>query len=459
MKRALFIGCIGVVLAAAAACASSEREPSLSDEPDTGTPLADAAPTDGGGETDADDAPPELPECSSAGWCPTDLPRTDLVLRDIAVFPGRAFAVAESATVGVKVLEWNDDTATWSFIDDNSQNESGRGRFVGRLWAASSNEVFYGVAPRTIYHGKRDPQSTSPSTAWTWTFQQLEDHVPAYTPNATYPEHYRGLPRYRGMPIHGNWTGIDLPSLGVFGTSTDDVYAWYGNTIYRLSQEDGGDPTWAVEYVADDRDRPDELLVFFAATATAAGDIWFAGGRGGAPGDTRLCPVLVRKSSSSSSYERVADGQGAALRFPLPPKRCEARPGVPYIDAAEGWLTDIQAGPDDTIIGLNAAYELVRVAETGGGTYSFALAKVPRGLTKAPVLSFWRVPGDETVWIGGTNVIVRGHDLWADTATYEISPISRERVWLDFPVRQVRGTSNNHYWAVGARHALRKITP
>ena len=471
MKRALFLGCSTTLLAAAGACASYDDDgPELTVPEDSGPTVVQDGSPDGGVAPDSADATVDGPACSSAGWCATSLPHPDLILQDIWPTEGRAFAVGLSQTVGARVLEWNDAAAKWSYIDDNTQNEEGRGAFVGRMWAPNENELYYTVAPRLIYRGVRDPASQSPETAWSWTHWQLEDRTPVYQHHSQYPNHYRGLPRYAVPNLRLGWQGVEIPALGVFGTSANDVYAWYANTIYHLSKDDAGTAVWAVEYVADDRDRPDEQLVFLAATATSSGDVWFAGGRGGAAAtgfgglDQRLCSVLVRKSSSS--YQRIADGEGVPpFQFPPPPSYCKARAGTAFVTGPDGWLTDIQPGAGDSVVGLKSTRDLMRITVVGGGedaglpSLSIESSPLPKAVADVPLLSFWVVPNEPTIWVGGVNLVARADDPWQDGGTYQVSTISLNGAWLTTPINQIRGSSNNVRWAVGARYALRKTTP
>ncbi len=59
------------------------------------------------------------------------------------------------------------------YIDDGTQNERGFGTYAGRVWAPNENEVYYGIGPGYVYHGKRP---VAPATAWSWTRQQLKDN-------------------------------------------------------------------------------------------------------------------------------------------------------------------------------------------------------------------------------------------------------------------------------------------
>ncbi|MDF2698003.1 MAG: hypothetical protein K0S65_6386, partial [Labilithrix sp.] len=293
MKRALVFTCGSILLAVGAACAGSEDDPGASDS-DSGTNLGDATPP---GET-IDDPPIDGPTgCSAAGWCATQLPDADLTLKDIWALPGHAFAIAESPTRGVKALEWTDVDAKWVYIDDNSQNQNGIRPYAGKVWAPGADEVYFTVASRTIYHGKRQ---SSPNSAWTWAHQQLEDRLQQYP--TSYGDHYLGRPTFAA-------TETTYTALGVFGTGADDVYAWYGNTIYHATKDGTGNETWTAEYVATDRDSATEQLFFLGATATSKDDVWFAGGRGGTPAQNG-CPMLVHKTAAG--YRRVADAVSAS---------------------------------------------------------------------------------------------------------------------------------------------------
>src|SRR4051812_10992515 len=127
MKAFLFAGCGTVAFAAfapmACATAADGDEVTLPDAADANVTVI---PDGGALELDASgEASPGETLCSAAGWCPTALPDTELLMKDIWPLPGRAFAVAESATLGVKVLEWTDAEAKWTYIDDGAQNEPG----------------------------------------------------------------------------------------------------------------------------------------------------------------------------------------------------------------------------------------------------------------------------------------------------------------------------------------------
>ena len=455
MKRALSISIISLVLAVVGACATSEdgtpaASPDLDSDPIT---VGDAASNEDAAFDAGADADTDASNCSSAGWCVTSIPDSDLTFRDIWALPGRAFAVAESPTLGVKVLEWKDEDAKWSYIDDNTQNESGRGSYAGRIWAPSEDEVYYAVAPRTIYHGKR---SDSPTAAWSWTYSQLENRVPTYAPEPQHPGHYVGRPWYQMCHcggVNGLVTGElgDIPALGVFGTSSDDVYAFYANTIYHLSSDEAGARTWQVEYVADDRDRDDEQHVFLSATAVSRDDVWFGGGRGGRPTDNRMCPIAVRRTPSG--YVRVADGVGVTGATP-----CAARSDTLSIGGAAGWLADLDVDSTNAVVGLKAAREVVRIT-ADGDTYSAAIsAPFPMPLSLKPLRSLSAVPDESTLWIGGTNLVARSDDAW-DGGSYQISTISLNGGWLETPINRVRGSSKNDRWAVGVRYALHKTTP
>jgi len=462
VNRKLCFASLSIALASAGACASSEDDPGVVDPgPDSSTSLSDAGDAS---VPDVADAGPEEeaavdagPSCSPMGWCATQLPDPDLTLRDIWPFPGSALAIATSPTLGTKVLEWTDAAAAWRYIDDNSQNEAGRGSFVGKLWAPTADELYFTVAPHTVFRGKR---SVSPAT-WTWTHSELEDRMPVYAAPALYPEHYKGFPKSRQSAVqHG--------ALGVFGTSANDIYAWFGNAIYKLVNDDAGAPTWSVEYVADDIDRPNEQLIFVAATGTGPDDMWFAGGRTGGPEDQQSCAMLVHKSATG--YRRVADAVGVAapplqfpIPFPPPPPHiyCQARPDTLLLPAQNGvasWLTDIGVESATSVVALNGHYTLARIA-VDGDVYSASTLTVPRSLGASdPVVSLWTTP-DEPLWLGGAGIVARGQSVWNDGGAFELSSIALNGAQLLTKIYRVRASSSSDRWAVGARYALHKTTP
>ncbi|MBN9166058.1 MAG: hypothetical protein BGO98_22565 [Myxococcales bacterium 68-20] len=574
MKRKLVFTCGAFLLVAGAACAVSEEDRAASAS-DSGTPLGDGASPD---ET-VDDAAVLGPDgCSAAGWCVTQLPDADLTLKDVWPLPGHAFAIAESPTRGVKVLEWTELDAKWVYIDDNSQNRSTTELYAGRVWAPSADEVYFTVAPRAIYHGKRQNR---PGSSWTWAHQQLEDRTPPYA--TSYGDHYRGRPTFAA-------TKTTYTSLGVFGTGVDDVYAWYANAIYRATKDRDGNESWAVEYVADDRDDDNEQLFFVGASATSKDDVWFAGGRGGPPGQNG-CPVLVHKTAAG--YRRVADGalgsgsapDGGGIGFPppdggivlpppdggigfpppdggigfpppdggivlpppdggigfpppdggivLPPpdggigfpppdggigfpppgdggigipplidggiglpndgglglpidggfipldgglfidggitldggggigvggsSMCKARAGRLLLGAAMGWLGSVEAIAPQRVVLLKGGREVVKVAASGDD-YTAEVAELPYKPSNRNFVSLWTAPND-SIWLGGPNIILRGNQDLTDGGTYDVSTIALKGAWLETPIYQIRGSSHVDRWAVGARYALHKTTP
>ncbi|AKV01340.1 hypothetical protein AKJ09_08003 [Labilithrix luteola] len=398
------------------------------------------------------DATTDAPSCSPSGWCPTTLPDTNLTLRDISVLPGRAFAVAESPNLGVKVLEWAESAASWSYIDDNTQNESGRGAYVGKIWSPNENEIYFTVAPHTVYHGKRNLGAPPQQKSWTWTSQQLESRIPAYdSPGMDYfPNHYFGRPK-------SSATNSEFTALGVFGTSAGDVYAWYGNAIYHLASDAAGNAAWVVEYVADDLDRDDEQLFFLGATATGQNELWFVGGRGGSVWDSRNCAIVVTKRLGE--YRRIADATAQmGGGFPPLPAKCEARAGTILVDSATGWLTDVLATSGSTVVALNGGRNIARIS-SNGGAYSVEASPIPRvrAWDESAYLSMWTAPG-QPLWLGGLKLVVQNKDVWG-AGEYEISSISLNGGWLNAAIYQIRGSSDLDLWAVGAGYALHKTTP
>mgnify|MGYP001079836382 FL=1 len=418
------------------ACAASGGERLELPSPDSGdgvTVIEDAgAALSDAPASEPDSSPIDGPTCSDAGWCRTELPDVDLVLKDIWPVGAHAFAVADSPTLGVKVLEWSDTSSSWQYIDDSSQNSIGVGKYAGRLWAPNENEVYYGVAPGYIYHGTRP---VPPATTWGWIRHRLGGNSGAgnVDPQAGYPSYWK--------------IGANYPALGVWGTSASDVYAWFSNTIYHWTSVDGGAPEWVPEYVADDASAATERMFFLAAAGTGPDGIWFAGARSR---PSAACAVIVRKTSAG--YERIADG---ALTNDF--ARCGPRAGSLLISGGEeGWLTDIQATSADRILGLKGGRDLVRISAAGDG-YEVRVSPVPLRVSPRPLSSFWRAP--DSMWLAGWGIVVRATESVWDGGAYEVSTISMAGAPLARPLYQVRGTSDTKLWAIGERNALHKTTP
>lgn len=481
MRRAFLLTCASVALAAAAACATSGEEEASQPSPNDAGPslLPDARPED----TDVvlDGAVPIVRPCSDAGWCVTALPDRDLTLKDIWPFERRAFAIAESDALGVKVLEWDDATNEWSYIDDNTQNEYGFGQYAAKLWAPNENEVYYGVAPAFIYHGKR----SAPSAPWSWQRSRLEDN------SRDDPTRDHGLARYAISP---SYPTIDYPALGVWGTSAEDVYAWYANTIFHWKSNDGGAPGWVAEHIADDSEILADTFFIFGGSGSGPDDVWFAGGRArhDATG-TFPCPIVIHKSPDG--YRRLVDHvirdtdkvghvnnacqpKAGALNFTW----AYFYPGLgefilPWTTG--GWLTNVESAGPGRAVGIMGGSRLAYVtAEDGGAARTnFVGVTATRRTPPSIVNSVWS-HGTET-WISGWGLVLRtpnAPSVWGrgfglylegagaattqlDAAVYSISTTVLNGAPLDVPVYQVRGTSNTNLWAVGPRYALHKTTP
>ncbi|AKV00103.1 hypothetical protein AKJ09_06766 [Labilithrix luteola] len=430
MRSSLLVACGSVALAVTALMACAASEDPAQPEPIPTPPVVDGAvpaPDSDAGKPDASDASVEGSACSNAGWCTTVLPDVDLLMKDIWAFPSRAIAVAESPTLGVKALEWTDAEARWRYIDDGTQNDSGLGRFVGKLWMPNENEVYYGVSPGYIYHGTRTAEQT-----WSWTRDRLANSS--------------GVDLYDGNPEYWRREGASpTPSLGVWGTSGDDVYAWFKDTIYHRTRVDGAPPEWIVEYEALDSDAPGrEQLFFFGAAGTSADDVWFSGARSR---NEAGCALLVRKHAGV--YQRVADG---TVEDYAP---CAARRGTELIGGAEGWLTDIQTlGPGD-FVALKGARDVVRI-KVEGEAYSVTATPVPTTVSTKELNSLTALAGN--LWLGGAGLVVRGTSASGDGA-FELSPIWPNGTPITTAIWQVRGASNTNLWAIGLRNALHKTTP
>ncbi|MDF2693172.1 MAG: hypothetical protein K0S65_1555 [Labilithrix sp.] len=223
--RATFLICCGSLALGASsslvACATSEADPHTAPSRDSGGSIVE--PVDGGQTEPETDSGTEVdgPECSEAGWCRTKL-------KDIWAVGDAAFAIADSPTLGIKVLEWKNADSTWHYIDDSTQNAVDLGKYAGRIWAPNETEVYYGVGPGYVYYGKRP---AAPATTWLWTRQKLADNS-----HADFVDPQDGYPLYSRL-------GTNYPTLGIWGTSAGDVYAWFTNTIYRRTRGRRADGT------------------------------------------------------------------------------------------------------------------------------------------------------------------------------------------------------------------------
>lgn len=473
MRRIVLFVCGASALAAVVACATSDDEGSSllprDDAGSTSVPEA-AAAADGGGIRDA--GGPTISWCSDAGWCATSLPDPDLRVTDIWPFDERAFAIAESDTLGTKVLEWTESTESWAYIDDNSQNAYGGGQYAGKIWAPSEDEIYYGVAPARVYHGTR----TAPSSPWTWESSEL-----AYDGPDAGPDRDPGRPWYRKFLVAQHFA-----SLGVWGTSRDDVYAWYGNTIFHKKSVDGGAPEWVAEYVADDPDAPDDAFFVFGADGSSADDVWFVGGRGHYNAESTgidPCPMIVRRAPDG--YRRILDyrvsgttcqPKAGALHFFLDVEI----PGfgrftIPWTQP--GWTTSVASTRPGAIASILDSTHLGFVDSTDAGSARLnTVGARSAGPAFSPLLGSIWIHGDKA-WMSGWGLVLdveNKPDAWAaslgvhppgkppaseEGASYTISTTALNGAPIDTMLLQVRGSSNTNLWAVGSRYALHKKTP
>ena len=483
MRRAVLLTCASAALAAAAACATSGEEEAAQLSPnDAGAnSLPDAGMDDSGDVFDS--AVPVVRSCSDADWCITALPDRDLTLKDIWPFERRAFAIAESNALGVKVLEWDDVSNKWSYIDDNTQNEYGFGQYAGKLWGPNENEVYYGVAPAFIYHGTR----SSPSAPWSWQRSRLEDH------SRDDPSRDHGRARYvRAYP----GPSIDYPALGVWGTSAEDVYAWYANTIFRWKSDDGGAPGWVAEYVADDSANLTDTFFIFGASGSGPDDVWFAGGRARHDA-TGIFPCAMVIHKTPDGYRRLVDHVIRDTdKFGHSLNACQPKAGALNFTSTifwpgfgelslpttrGAWMTNVEsAGPGAAVGILGGSHFAYVTAEDGGAARANGLVvATTRATTTLPTIvnSVWS-HGTDT-WISGWGLVLRtanapsvwakGNGLYPEGSSagndqphpsfVSISTTVLNGAPLDIPVYQVRGTSNTNLWAIGPRYALHKTTP
>ncbi|MBN9160028.1 MAG: hypothetical protein BGO98_17520 [Myxococcales bacterium 68-20] len=437
MRTIIVLASAVASVAIASACARSEEEPSAGADPHSPTAVPDGGAGDDadGSVADVDVPDTRLPDCSPAGWCITGFPDEDLVFRDIAPLDGVAFAIADSPTEGIKVLEWTKSTNTWKYIDDGTQNQPPIGTFAGRIYAPNVDDVYFTVGPSSVFHGERF------GGTWTWTKQALPDSIAGHTDS-----HGNPTQRASGQPI---------TTLGIWGTGAGDVYAYYSNTIFHRDPASG---TFATVYVAGDLGTADEHIFFTSVHGSGPNDVWFVGAR--ARTNTN-CPLIVRKSAAD--WERVADSV-VSTNTNAP---CAQRPGTLFIGGGKGgWLVDIAPVSTTEYVALHnrvsgftfedAYATTIRVTDDG---YSFEQSLVPVTIAPAATNSprsataLWR--GDGETWFTSWGLVLRG----SDDGTFSVSTLSRSGGPVIAPFYRIRGTSNQNLWAIGARHAYHKTTP
>ncbi|MBN9161188.1 MAG: hypothetical protein J0I07_09510 [Myxococcales bacterium] len=467
-------------LATLAACATSDGEgASLDPVPDGGSTIVDdASPEEVDATSRPDASAPVWSACNDHGWCETELPDPKLTFIDVWPFVDRAFAVAESDTLGTKVLEWTEATQAWSYIDDNSQNAYGGGQYAGKMYAPSENELYFTTAPGIVYHGKR----VDPSAAFTWESARLPYEGPAYA--------NRDPGRAWSVEVPNGTVTRYATALGVTGTSADDVYAWYGNRIFRRTSEGGGPPTWGSEFVTEDpSSTADESFYIFNASPASSDEIWFVGGHG--PTDAvegyKGCPTLFRRTPS---------GYSVVLEFTYASGSCATKPGaiqpsvkleIPGYGVFEipwqtrGWATavaPVAPGAALVIVGNALEWYYVDTASNVARYNWVSGVRPPTGLLLPPLVhSVVRM--DDRLWFSGHGIVF-GSEIkpaaWNDGlgigtpesfaqagtgygALVEKTSVAMKGRYLDEPLYQVRGTSAKNLWAVGNRYALHKKTP
>ncbi len=479
MRRNVLLACAAVTLTALAACAASEGEGgSLAPDTDGGATVPDAAsPEDVDGSPGHDASAPVWSECNDHGWCETKLPDPNLTLVDVSPFEDRAFAVAQSETLGTKVLEWTEATQAWSYVDDNSQNAYGSGHYAGKMYAPSENEVYFTTAPGIVFHGTR----ASVSSPFTWESTRLPYDGPEYAD------------RDPGRAWSAPWPGVYVTryaaALGVTGTSASDVYAWYGNRIFRRTSEDGGPPTWGSELVTEDPSgAASESFYIFNASPASSDEIWFVGGHGPidqAKGFTG-CPTLFRRTSSGYSTVldfTYANGNCSTKPGAIPPIVKFEVPGYGVFDLpypAKGWataVTPVAPGAALVIVQNDLTWFYVDTASNIARANQVLEVKPPAALSPPLLHSVVRV--DDRLWFSGHGMVFGSEikrDAWENSlgigtpesyeqagrdygALLETTSVAMKGSYLAEPLYQVRGTSANNLWAVGNRYALHKKTP
>ncbi|MDF2693105.1 MAG: hypothetical protein K0S65_1488, partial [Labilithrix sp.] len=350
-----------------------------------------------------------------------------------------------------------DADGKWHFIDDNTQNQTGVAAFASDIWAPSENELYYAVARGTIVHGAR----AAPGQSWTWTSSVLPDLSSDH-----------GHPATHETPVEAV-TGLSHPTLGVWGTGPDDVYAWFTNTVFHLKSESGGATAWVPEYTADDvppdaGEPTDNELFAVDVTGSSRDDVWFAYVRTNLAFIQGACPVVVHKTPAG--VRRISDGvpRGSRCSYELP--------GMAQVGNARGWLTELEPLGPGKIAGIIGGRELVKIAaENGDYAVSTSVILGIRPIddddnnwdgTPFFFRSHYHAP-DGRHWLAGeglpaTAIVLGAREVWAAGASkdaYQISSVSLSGAPLDGKPYRIRGTSNTNLWLVGPRYALHKTTP
>ena len=472
MRRRVLLACAAATLAALtslAACASSDEQGASRDPVADGgtTILDDASSNEVDGAPRRDASAPVWSACNDHGWCETELPDPNLTFIDVWPFEDRTFAVAQSDTLGTKVLEWTEATQAWSYIDDGSQNAYDRGHYAGKMYAPSENELYFTTAPGVVYRGTRE----TASAPFTWESTRLPYEGPTFAD--------RDPGRAWNVREPGFSMTHYVPALGVIGTSADDVYAWYGNRIFRRSSGDGGPPTWGSEFVTEDPSAAADESFYILNAAPASGDeIWFVGAHG--PVDATRgftgCPSLFRRTPS---------GYSAVLNATYSNGNCSATPGTIqptyYLEipggafelplTLPGWATavaPVAPGVAVVPVGLNFYYVDTEsnVARINGMNGAWSPTPVwpnePHSVVRL----------DDRLWFSGHGIVfasqIKG-DAWkvsrgigtlpSSGSLVEMTSVAMKGRFLNEPLNQVRGTSAKNLWAVGNRYALYKKTP
>jgi len=476
MRRSIFLASTALTLAVLVACATSDEEGvSLDPVADGGaTVLDDASPDEVDGAPRQDASVPVWSACNDHGWCETKLPDPNLTFIDVWPFEDRAFAVAQSDMIGTKVLEWTEAAQAWSYIDDSSQNTFVSGQYAGKMYAPSKNEVYFTTAPGIVYHGTR----VDPSAPFTWESTRLPYEGPTYAG--------RDPGRAWNVLVPGSSVTRYAPALGVTGTSESDVYAWYGNRIFRRTSEGGGPPTWVSEFVTEDpSSTAGESFYIFNASPASSDEIWFVGGHGptdAANGYTG-CATLFRRTPSG--YSAVIDsdwrnGTCSAKPGTIQPSSRYEYPGMGWFDIPSplaGWATAVAPVAPGAAVVISQSIRSWHYVDTESN-----VARINSVNGAAPPVSFVLHPELHSVVRVGDRLWFSGHGFvyateiepaaWKDglgiatpqLATrdgglIEMPSVAMKGRYLDEPLYQVRGTSANNLWAVGNRYALHKKTP
>ncbi|AKU97834.1 hypothetical protein AKJ09_04498 [Labilithrix luteola] len=443
----------GIIVSACIVACATPADPSgdtVSVSSDASADVAVLPPNDiDAAEADDTSAADAAMPCSSDGWCKTTLPGTNIYVKDVVPFEKRAFAMMNSAYIGLTIGEWTPNTG-WTLLK-GVQPHLPPYFFGGRLWAPDEDTVYFTVSDLSGFLGDsfgtvvvRGRRPVPPATEWTWASGKVS---------------------------------CDLYMLGaaVGGSEDGNVYVAGCGKIYRLDKSaaagaasDGGADAgaetlqWIDEGFVDvDQASP---IDFFDIGGTGPDDLWFAGGRVldgfGSTGQSP-CAILVHKTADG--YRTVLDGiplaSGCSPRDDLPMVPGRLSQGIfnPSKNRVLAATEAVDENGKNVLLNVGLSGDQIRVATT----------RPPQSMATATLGSVWGTSEDDLFVIatydyassGERSALIRGQSIWGDSPSYDNSRLAINGVPSSNPLYRVRGTSSQNLWAVGQYNVYHKSTP